>query len=357
MRTTKLPFFKCAYVAATVLSIAAATYACVGDDPGASSSSSSSSSGGGDGGSSSGSPDGSSSSSSSSGGDGSTSDSGAVPRCDPTKPFEGADVVKGLSTPGDDLHVWVSSNELTAYVASGPLFSGTTIKKSVRNSINEDFPAPQVAPELNLVNDGGSYWVSPSLTADLNTIYVEHVGQSPQFLVFSRKSNADPFGSPEQPQTRGHEFYGKDPFIVPSSRSMLMVSPDAPSQVDEYGHDTKAIYGDGGVGDFETAASTRTEALVSDAGAYKPIIDEKGLILLFASDKKPATKQARDIWISTRAGDQGSFGAPVRLSNTVNGTSDDLPGSVSGDHCVLYFTSNRPGGFGGYDVYLAKRGK
>lgn len=46
---------------------------------------------------------------------------------------------------------------------------------------------------------------------------------------------------------------------------------------------------------------------------------------------------------------------PEKLSSNVNSTSDESHASISSDGSTLYFSSNRPGGFGGYDIYISKR--
>jgi len=49
------------------------------------------------------------------------------------------------------------------------------------------------------------------------------------------------------------------------------------------------------------------------------------------------------------------FGTPTNLGPTVNGPDDVLGMSVSYDGLELYFCSNRPGGYGGYDLWMAAR--
>lgn len=46
---------------------------------------------------------------------------------------------------------------------------------------------------------------------------------------------------------------------------------------------------------------------------------------------------------------------PEKLSNNVNSTYDESHASISSDGSTLYFSSNRPGGFGGYDIFISKR--
>ena len=80
-----------------------------------------------------------------------------------------------------------------------------------------------------------------------------------------------------------------------------------------------------------------------------------------ASDLKLAASDFKlesiDLYITSRAGPQGEFPAPVRLAEPVSSEGVDLAGSLSADGCVLYFTSDRPGGFGMFDVYAAKKAR
>jgi flagellar motor protein MotB len=58
-----------------------------------------------------------------------------------------------------------------------------------------------------------------------------------------------------------------------------------------------------------------------------------------------------DIYVSTRESD-GSWGRPSRLPEPLNlANSSEKQPSISPDGKTLYFVSNRPSGFGGYDVW------
>ena len=60
------------------------------------------------------------------------------------------------------------------------------------------------------------------------------------------------------------------------------------------------------------------------------------------------------VWVE-KAGADFIFGTPVNLGPTVNSSSDDLGTEISADGLELYFSSNRPGGFGDWDLYVALR--
>lgn len=46
---------------------------------------------------------------------------------------------------------------------------------------------------------------------------------------------------------------------------------------------------------------------------------------------------------------------PLPLSSNINSTYDESHASISADGNTLYFSSNRPGGFGGYDIYVSHK--
>jgi len=62
-----------------------------------------------------------------------------------------------------------------------------------------------------------------------------------------------------------------------------------------------------------------------------------------------------DLWVLKRASVDDDWGPPVNLGPVVNGSQEDVLSSISADGLTLYFQSNRPGGFGGYDVYVTTR--
>lgn len=60
-----------------------------------------------------------------------------------------------------------------------------------------------------------------------------------------------------------------------------------------------------------------------------------------------------NIYVSSRT--QNTWGPPVKLNDNINTKYWESHASVSRDGKILYFTSNRPGGFGELDIYFAIR--
>lgn len=61
-----------------------------------------------------------------------------------------------------------------------------------------------------------------------------------------------------------------------------------------------------------------------------------------------------DIWVATRPSVGAAFGAPSPL-NEVNSAANDYGPFLSSDGLLLYFGSDRAGGMGSADVWVAAR--
>jgi hypothetical protein len=89
----------------------------------------------------------------------------------------------------------------------------------------------------------------------------------------------------------------------------------------------------------------------SDTG---PALSPDGLSL-YLDSQRPGGLGGTDIWVSQRASVNDPWGAPVNLGPTINSASLDNIPSFSHDGHWLFFTSDRPGGFGGQDLYGSYR--
>jgi Tol biopolymer transport system component len=82
-----------------------------------------------------------------------------------------------------------------------------------------------------------------------------------------------------------------------------------------------------------------------------PSIHQNGLVMVFSSNR-PGGFGGIDLWVSTRPSTADAWGTPCNLGPAVNSASDDRSPSLSHLANSLYFASNRSGGFGGDDLYL-----
>jgi len=72
---------------------------------------------------------------------------------------------------------------------------------------------------------------------------------------------------------------------------------------------------------------------------------------------RPGSIEGNDLWTATRETTLDAWSTPVNLGAAVNSGLDDRQPAVSSDRETLFFASNRPGGSGGFDIYMTTRTK
>jgi hypothetical protein len=85
-----------------------------------------------------------------------------------------------------------------------------------------------------------------------------------------------------------------------------------------------------------------------------PCVSRDGLSLYFFSDR-PGGYGDNDLYVSQRASVDDAWGPPQNLGSIINSEYNDSGAWLTIDGHQLYFTSNRPGGFGGLDLYVSRR--
>jgi hypothetical protein len=84
-------------------------------------------------------------------------------------------------------------------------------------------------------------------------------------------------------------------------------------------------------------------------------ISADGLELYFDSDR-PGGHGDCDLWVAKRDTTDAAWGEPVNLGPAVNSTVAETYACLSQDGLELYFNSeDRPGGYGGWDIWVTKR--
>jgi len=107
--------------------------------------------------------------------------------------------------------------------------------------------------------------------------------------------------------------------------------------------------------DFTFGEPTNLGPIVnSSAGANGACISADGLSLYYDSDRSGGYGNG-DIWVATRETINEPWGEPANLGPTVNSSQIDWDPCISSEGLELYFRSARPGGYGGGDIWVAKR--
>src|SRR5215471_5711869 len=92
-----------------------------------------------------------------------------------------------------------------------------------------------------------------------------------------------------------------------------------------------------------------------------PAVSKDGLSLFFTSTRPGPDSRGQiglgdyDLWVTQRDSLDDCWQAPINLGPVVNSASRDFAPNLTTDGHWLYFHSNRPGGCGGLDLWVAHR--
>jgi Tol biopolymer transport system component len=79
--------------------------------------------------------------------------------------------------------------------------------------------------------------------------------------------------------------------------------------------------------------------------------------LFFMASTRPGGVGGRDIWVSARASESKPWGEPTLVGEPISTVHNDFCPMLAGDGETFYFVSDRPGGCGGTDIYVARRNR
>ncbi len=88
------------------------------------------------------------------------------------------------------------------------------------------------------------------------------------------------------------------------------------------------------------------------------VVSNDGLSLYFSSDRPTNDSgelQSWNIFVASREAIAEPFGKAINIGPGVNSAYNDHSASLSPDGLTMYFSSDRPGGCGGQDLYFSRR--
>jgi Tol biopolymer transport system component len=221
-------------------------------------------------------------------------------------------------------------------------YGGSDLWVTTRETIQDEWTSP-----INLgptVNRSG--WEgTTSIAPDGLELYFNYTG----IWVTTRATTSEPWG---QPMRLGSEVNSGAGEVNPS------ISADGLSLF--FGVSSKRDGGSGGIDIWVTSRATLDHSwgtavnpgppINSPDGDWGASLSSDGRTLFFGSDR-PGGYGDMDTWITTRASISDSWGPAVNLGPIINGSSRDILPCLSRDGSTLYFTSDRTGGVGSSDLW------
>jgi hypothetical protein len=102
------------------------------------------------------------------------------------------------------------------------------------------------------------------------------------------------------------------------------------------------------------SAPVNVTSINSADNDLSPHLSPNGLSLFFASTR-PGGLGGEDLWVARRNSLTDNFGPPVSLGGTINTPGAERSPALSNDGLSLFYATTRPGGSGGFDLWVSKR--
>lgn len=269
-------------------------------------------------------------------------------RCDLTKPFGQPAALSELNTANADAYVRLSPDERTAYVASiRPGGAGDyDIYVATRADVTMPFGALSPIGPIDTANGDDV----PTVTADgLMMVFSDSATGLYDLYMTTRTSTAASFGPPiPLASINDPSAFDHTPYLLPDGLTLYFASTRG-TTVGTY--DLYRTTRPNLTSPFDTPTKL-TELSTGDADS-DPVVSPDGLTLYFTSYRQGSAGSS-DIWVASRASTADPFGTATNVAE-LNTTVAEWPTWISNDGCRLYFGSDRGGGMGGHDLWVATR--
>lgn len=269
--------------------------------------------------------------------------------CSTATAFGASTAFASLNTVGtSDSYPRLTPDELTIVFASDRAGSlGLDLYGATRPTRQSPFNSPATLGASVNTKFAES---EPALSPDGLTLYFASArGLAPQWDIWasSRATAQDVFGAPINLAALNTPATDWSPYFTSAGSVLLFASTRNSS--------TSLLYAssfvDGGYGAPATLSG------MTDAGVghndRDGALSKDGLVLYFASDRAGG-QGGMDIWLATRADKNSPFGAPKPVTE-LNTPGDEYPGWISDDLCRVYFSTNKTPNNGDFDLFVSER--
>lgn len=253
-----------------------------------------------------------------------------------------------VNTSSSELGHYISADGLSLYFSSNRSggYGNQDLWVSTRSSPISSWQSPNnLGGSINSSSDDGG----PSLSPDGLTLYFQsnrYTSTASGYNVWmtTRSDTNSPWGTPVPLGTTVNTKYGENcPSISTDGLSLYFCSDRI------------------GMGDYDLYVATRDNinedfqnAACLSSNEWGPEISADDLFLYFCSDR-PGGYGGYDLWMAGRETPNDPWNPAINLGPVVNTDNAELAPNISADGLSLYFCSDRPGGYGGFDLWMATR--
>lgn len=266
-----------------------------------------------------------------------------------------------INTIKEEQHAFLSKDELSLFISSNR--TGTTGDLDLWVSERSDKDSPWSTPQNLGVNiNSTARDMAPSLSPDEHWLYYHSYRAG-------GCGGADLYVSHRHDK---RDNFGWEPAINLGCVINGAFDDAGPTLYENEANGTTIMYftssRPGGLGDFDIYASilqsdgtfgsaSLVAELSSPARDTRTSIRRRDGLEMFISSGRTGGFGDQDLWVSTRSTTLDPWGTLVNLGLAINTSFFDGAPALSFDAMTLIFFSNRPGGFGGNDLYMSTRTK
>lgn len=262
-----------------------------------------------------------------------------------------------VNSSGDETQVTITHSGLSLYFSSDRPggFGNQDIWVSHRTSVQAPWGEPR---NLGPIVNGPSFEFAPSFSPD------DH------WMFFPSAGRPDGFGSLDIYVTYRADVTNDFGWLPPVHLGPSVNSPANDADpfyfVDPETGEATLYFVSKRLGTFDIYESVRNadgsfrnavpnkELSTAAYGDRHLTIRSDGLELIFTSDR-PGGMGGLDLWVSTRHTTHDRWSEPVNLGPPVNSVADERGPGLSSDDMTLFFSSDRPGGSGLGDLWKSVR--
>ncbi|HEU4382141.1 MAG TPA: hypothetical protein VFR85_01460 [Anaeromyxobacteraceae bacterium] len=262
-----------------------------------------------------------------------------------------------INTSASDINPTLSPDGLALYFAStrtGGL-GGNDLWVSRRASPDDPWGAPV---NLAVLNTTGAD-TAPAFSVDGHSLFFvsDRPGNGLNDIWVTRRADKDDDFGWEEPVHLGPEVNTE---AVESGPEFLRTVEEGPTSLYFVRQPAGGLFQIWAApvtarGEVTGPAAPVSELWHPTGGSVGPTVRADGREIIFFSGAQAGGSGNTDLWTATRRSVHEPWEAPRNLGEPLNSAAFDQQPSLSNDGRTLVFVSNRPGGFGGLDIWMSTR--